>query len=160
MQQTLFAIVAMSMMLAIPGCGKDDAGEKNKGNPITSAKGPIGQGGDPAAMAVRRGAQQQEAMNQLRTIAQLYNTYRIDAAAPTTEGFTKYLEQSKDLPAAFHAALKEGRYVIQLPPGGTGILAYEKDKDYQNTRVVVTTDGAVTKTMPEADFQAALKKGQ
>jgi hypothetical protein len=160
MRRTPFAIVAVSMVLATFGCGKDDDGDKNKGNPITNAKGPIGQGGDPGAMAMRRGAQQTDAVNQLRAIGQLYNTYRIDAATPTSDGFIKYLEQSKDLPAAFHTALKEGRYVIQVPPGGTGVLAYEKDKDYQNTRVVVMTDGAVTKTMPEADFQAALKKGQ
>ena len=56
--------------------------------------------------------------------------------------------------------MKEGHYVIQVPPGGSGVLAYEKDMDYQNTRIVVMADGSVTKTMPEADFQAALKKGQ
>lgn len=155
------ALVIAALILLVLGCAREDGkDDKNKGNPITSAKGPIGQGGDPGAMAARRSVQQQNAINHLKTIGQYYALHRIDVAMPTTAGFTKYLEDAKDLPAPLRAAVKEGQYVIQVPPGGSGVLAYEKDKDYQNTRVVVMTDGAVTKTMSEADFQAALKKGQ
>jgi hypothetical protein len=160
MQRTIFASVAIAVFLGAVGCGKEDTSDKDKGNPLTSAKGPIGQGGDPAAMAARRGVQQQKAMNDLKQIAIYYNLHRTEVAAPSTDGFIKYLEGQAREAGPLVKAIKEGQYVIQVPMGGTGILAYEKDKDYQNTRVVVTTDGAVTKTMPEADFQAALKKGQ
>ena len=160
MQQNLIAGLGIAMLLVALGCARKDADDKNTGNPITNAKGDIGQGGDAAAMAARRAAQQQTAMNDLKTIGQLFGLHKIDVATPTTVGFRRSIEEAKDLPAHLCTAVKEGQYVIQVPPGGSGILAYEKDRDYQNTRVVVMTDGSVTKTMPEADFQVALKKGQ
>ena len=88
-------------MLLPFGCGKKahPDGDKDKGNPITNAKGPIGQGGDPAAMAVRRAAQQATAIDDLKSIGQLLWLHQIDVPRPTTEGFTKSLEQAKDLPA-------------------------------------------------------------
>jgi hypothetical protein len=145
------------------GCAKkaDSTGKSEpKGNPITEAKGPIGQGGDPAAMAVRRGAQQQKAMADLSNIGIYYNTYLTDNPRPSADSFLKYMEGDRTVPAALQRALKDGDYVINsaITPNVTCILAYEKDKDYQGTRVVVMTDRSVQKRMTEADFQAALKK--
>jgi hypothetical protein len=147
---------------ALVGCAKktDSGKSEPRGNPITEAKGPIGQGGDPAAMAVRRGVQQQKAMADLKNIGLYYNNYRGDAPRPSADGFLKYMEADRTVPGPLQKALKDGDYVLNISadPNATGILAYEKDKDYQGTRVVVMTDGAVQKTMSEADFQAALKK--
>jgi hypothetical protein len=162
MKRLPFALVAIVVLFS--GCAKkggDKTTTEPKGNPITEAKGPIGQGGDPAAMAVRRGAQQQKAIGDFRAIGQFYNAYRAESGRPSADGFRKYIEQDRTVPAALQQALKNGDYVITIPgdPNVTGVLAYEKDKDYQGTRVVVMTDGSVQKTMSEADFQAALKKG-
>src|SRR5262245_41443113 len=135
MQRALIA----ALILVVIGCAKEDKDEKNKGNPITSAKGPIGQGGDPAAMAARRTAQQLKAIQDMDSIKIYYNAYRIDAGAPTAADFLKYLEAQRDAPA-LAKAVKEGQYVIVVPPGGNGVLAYEKEKDYNSTRVVLTPD--------------------
>jgi hypothetical protein len=161
--------IGVAVMLAALGCGKNDptGGDKpkdHKGNPITEEKGKIGQGGDPAAMAIRRSAQQLKAVGELKQVGEYYNIYRAgqDSAAPTADGFLKYMEADRTAPAGLKKALKDGDYVVNaaLSPTAGGVLAYEKEKDYQGTRVVVMTDGSVQKTMPEADFQAALKKGQ
>ncbi|OAI40855.1 hypothetical protein AYO40_04135 [Planctomycetaceae bacterium SCGC AG-212-D15] len=157
-----FALIALVLAL---GCAKEDptGGDRpkdHKGNPITEEKGKIGQGGDPAAMAVRRGTQQQKAMNDLKQIGVYFNLYRTEAGNPTTDGFRKYIEGEARTAPALVKMVKDGDYVLNVPKGGDGILAYEKDKDYQGTRVVVMTDGSVQKTMSEADFQATLKKGR
>ena len=154
-----YAALALGLMLA--GCGKTDptGGDKPTGNPITDAKGPIGQGGDPAAMAVRRGAPQAKAVNDMKQLATYYNLYRTEAGAPNTMGFLKYLDDQARDAAALVKAVKDGAYVVRVPkdPSATGMLAWEKDADYQGTRVVVMTDGSVTKTFSQADFQKAQK---
>jgi hypothetical protein len=141
------------------GCGKSDTSSEPKGNPITTSKGPTGAGGDPAAMATLRAPQQLRTVNAFRQIAQYYELYRAESGRPTTEGFKKYLEAQARDAAQVAEAVKNGDYVIVVSPADSKLLAYEKDKDYQNTRVVLK-DGAVTKTMPEAEFQEALKKAQ
>lgn len=158
------------MILAglLSGCGKTaketprtPAPQEPLKNPVTSAPGPIGQGGDAAAMAVRRASEQMKAVNDMRQLGTLFQVYRTSGEASSTEGFCKHLEQDRET-AALSKAVKEGRYVVQIPkmPDASGILAYEKDADYQGTRVVVMTDGSVQKTMPESEFQKALKAGK
>lgn len=157
------AILTGTMLASvlILGCveqKKDPAKPEPQGNPITSASGPIGQGGDAAAMATRRAAQQMKAVNDMKQIALFFTAYRDVGGTPSADGFLKYLEQDKDA-RVVNQAIKEGRYVVNVPRmlDSTWLLAYEKEPDFQGTRVVVMSDGAVTKTMPEAEFQKLLK---
>lgn len=157
MTRQAIMLVAAFLVLGCAKGNKDNAPPKPEpqGNPITSAKGPIGQGGDAAAMAVRRGAQQQAAMNDLKQLFTFYNLYRTEGAA-NKEAFLKYLEQEPDA-RKLNQAIKEGQYIIHsVEPGG--VFAYEKAPDYQKTRVVVLSDGSVQKTMPEEEFQKLIKK--
>lgn len=165
MKRQTIVLLAAFVLVSVLGCdkggtssskdGKDTPRPEPKGNPITSATGPIGQGGDPAAMAVRRGVQQQTAMNDLKQLFTFYNIYRTEGTA-SKDGFLKYLEQEPEA-RKLNKAIKDGQYIIHsVDPGG--VFAYEKAADYQSTRVVCLSDGSVQKTMPEVEFQKLIKK--
>lgn len=168
-------LVLMAAFLFVPvlGChkagtssskdGKENQGGgpvvTSTGNPITTASGPIGQGGDPAAMAARRGAQQLKAANDFRQLGQFYAAYRAEANNTSPEGFLKYLQDDPNARSLVQA-IKDGTYVLhnaRMADSNTP-LVYEKTADYNKTRVVGMGDGAVHKTMPEDDFQKLIMK--
>jgi hypothetical protein len=138
-------ILTIALILAAAGCGKEDltGGDKPKH--------------DPVAVAALRAKEQLRAMNDFKQIEIYYNLYRTEPGLPSIKGFLKYLEREQAKAPELVQAVKDKKYVVRIV-STRGLMVYEKDKDYQNTRVVLTPDGAVTKTMTEADFLAAVKK--
>jgi hypothetical protein len=107
----------------------------------------------PKDEATRRAAQRERIAEDFKQIAKYYKAYCSETKEPNSGGFWAYLNGQKDA-RMISAYIKEQQYAIQVPLGGTGIIGFERDRDLNNTRVVVMADGSVNKAMPEAEFQA------
>jgi hypothetical protein len=107
----------------------------------------------PKDEATRRAAQQERIVEDFKQIANYYKAYCSETKMPTSGGFWAYIDGQKDA-RTISGYIKEQQYAICVPLGGTGIIGFEKDRDLNNTRVVVMADGSVNKAMPEQEFQA------
>jgi hypothetical protein len=162
--QHLLALgVTLALLMSPAGCGSKkkqaEGPPEPRGNPL--AQDPAG--GAPAQAPVQRGAQRVVNQDLLRNFGVYYTAYRTEKGAPprTVDEFRAYLKEDPNA-RNMVAAIDKGWIVWLLdpPPGGSQILAYEKDEfQLWHNRLVLFADGSV-QMMLTADFQAALKRQQ
>jgi hypothetical protein len=143
MRQSCFCFLAVGLLSVALGCSNEAA------KPLPK----------PKDEATRRAAHRENTAEDFKQIAAYYKKYCAETAKPTSEDFWAYFEKQKEA-RVLAQLIMEQQYAIQVPRGGTGIVGYETDPDLDKTRVVVMADGTVNKTMPEAEFQEAMKKGK
>ena len=107
----------------------------------------------PKDEATRRAAERERIAEDFKQIAQYYKAYCAETKEPTSGDFWKYLTRQQEAHTICEY-IKEQQYAVQVPAGGTGIIAFERDRDLDDTRVVVMANGSVNKAMPEAEFRA------
>ena len=154
---TIGAILLLALTLT--GCRgkKKDPEPEPEGNPLR----PDPAGGGGAKNDVQRGAQRMVNQNLMRNLGQFYTLYKTDNSfrpPRTVEEFKTFLKTDPNARNEL-AALDKGWVVLVLdpPPSGHQVLAYEKDV-YQkwNNRLVLFEDGSV-EMMEDTAFQKALK---
>jgi hypothetical protein len=162
LQRLLGAGLIVALALTVAGCHrkKPDAPpppEEPKGNPLK----PDPAGGGGARNDVQRGAQRMVNQNLMRNMGQFFVAYKSDhedRPPRTAAEFKAYLQADPNA-SNEAAALDKGwvELVLDPPPTGHQVLAYEKDV-YQkwNNRLVLFADGSV-EMMLDPDFQKALK---
>jgi hypothetical protein len=158
-QRFLFlAVLLLSIDFLLAGCKKSSSTEA-PGSTDPWFGGEIGQGGDRAAMAARRGAQLTRNKGDLRSFGQYYVLYTTEAAgsSPTTEGFKAYVLADRNA-RNLHQALQEERFEFVVRRNATSdmILGYEKKADYNGNRLVLRCGGDV-ELIDDQRFQTELK---
>jgi hypothetical protein len=137
---------AALVLLAVLG-----AGGCSKSNSTAGAKGNEGD----LSGHIKRGKEILVAENDLSQLGQFYNLYQTEHSRPPTgEELKAYIKQ--DAPKIYEA-IEKGRYVLtpKPGPGSTQVVAYEAEKDLRGIRLVLRTDGSVSR-MNDEEFQAAL----
>jgi hypothetical protein len=150
--------VGAVLLLALTGCrGKKNAAPDTGGNPLRLDQA----GGNVAQNEIQRGVQRPVNQNVMRSFGHYYNLYKTEnnfRAPRTVDEFKTYLKADPNARTLVTAIDKDWVvFVLDPPPDGHQVLAYEKDV-YQkfNNRLVLFADGAV-EMMEDADFQKALK---
>lgn len=125
-------------------------------NPIRASGGGGGGGGNAAAMAVKRGAANQEMRGEFRNIGQFYQQYVSEngSGPRKLDDFLNYIQ--RDSPAIYKK-FKDGIYTLNLQgkPSSNSVIVYETEAWNDGTRNVGMGDGSVTK-MNDAELKQAL----
>jgi hypothetical protein len=143
MHKMPWTILAASLLAAALGCSNEAA------KPLPK----------PKDEATRRAAQRDRIAADFKQVAEQYKKYNTDTKEPSSKEFWTYMDKQKEL-RPINMIIMEQQYNIQVPDGGSDMIAYETDPDFEKTRVVGMSDGTVNKALPEDDFQQLLKKGK
>jgi prepilin-type processing-associated H-X9-DG protein len=158
----VFLPAILIVTLVLVGCKKhkDTAPEpaEPQGNPLK----PDPAGGPPAKTDVQRGAQLKVIENLMRNLGIYYQQYSSDHNNRPPRTLDEFKAYVKADPNARNEAAALDRdwlvMVINPPPNGSQILAYEKEAYAKwNNRVVLFGDGHV-EHLTDPELQEALKR--
>jgi hypothetical protein len=149
--------IALVIALSLAGCrGKKGTAPEATGNPLK----PDPAGGHVVQNEFQRPGQRVVNQDLMKNFGVYYVAYRSekDGVPRSVAEFKTYLQEDPNARNLVAAIDKDWIvFVLDPPPSGHQVLAYEKDV-YQkfNNHLVLFADGAV-EMMEDADFQKALK---